>query len=138
MGLADFADVQEEGFITQLLDSSVSSENVLRQGFILEIALAGLHSEKLRFAIRSQSNELEIVIALLTKLSDDEKTRLRYLVRSMSLVTVGVTLLSTVTGSMAYSNYNQFAGPFRRAIVKYDGAMWSEMHRQIRELRPFD
>jgi AcrR family transcriptional regulator len=133
LSVVNFVEVLEEGSITQLLYSSASRENALRQCFILEIGLAAVHSEKLQIAILSGMGELEAIIPQLSNMSDDEKDRLRYLIRSTSFLTIGVTFLSTVTDSMVYTNYNQFAEPFRRAILKDSVPLWRELRRQISE-----
>ena len=134
LSVVNLVEVLEDGSLTQLLYSSASSENALRQRFVLEMGLAAVHSEKLQLAIIRRIGELEAIIPQLANMSDDEKNRLRYLIRSMSFLTIGVTFLSTVTGSMVYSNYNQFAEPFRHAILRDSAPMWGDLRRQISEV----
>jgi len=134
MRVSNFVNVLEEGSITQLLYNATSTTNTVRQSFTLETALASAQSERLRLAILSQLSELQALIPLLTNLSDDERARLGYLIRSIMFITIGVTFLSTVVGSMQGTNFNQFAEPFRRAILKDGVPTWSEMSRQILEL----
>lgn len=134
MRASNFIDVLEEGSLTQLLYGSASSHNAVRRSFTLETALAAAHSDKLRGAILGQLSELEAVIPLLTNISDDEKNRLRYLIRSIMFVTIGVTFLSTVTDSLEHVDFNQFAEPFRRAVLRDGVPTWSEMCHQILEL----
>ncbi len=134
MNISNFVHVLEEGSITHLLYSSASSENRVRQHFTLETALAAGNNQRLSIAIMSQLGELEAVIPLLMHISDDEKNRLRYLIRSITFVTVGVTFLSTVTDTVQRTDFNQFAEPFRRAILKDGVPSWSEMCRQILEI----
>jgi AcrR family transcriptional regulator len=134
MRVTNFVNVLEEGSITQLLFSATSTSNEVRQNFTLETALAAGQSERLRLAILSQLSELQALIPLLTNVSDDERLRLGYLIRSIMFITIGVTFLSTVVGSMQCTNFNQFAEPFRRAILKDGVPTWSEMSRQILEL----
>jgi AcrR family transcriptional regulator len=134
MRASNFVDVLEEGSITQLLFSSASPQNAVRRSFNLETALAAAHSAKLQGAILGQLGELESVIPLLNNVSDDEKNRLRYLIRSIMFVTIGVTFLSTVTDSLQNLDFNQFAEPFRRALLKDAVPTWSEMCHQILEM----
>lgn len=134
MRISNFIDVLEEGSITQLLYNSASNENEVRQSFTLETALAAVHSDKLRGAILGQLGELEAVIPLLDNISDDEKNRLRYLIRSITYATIGVTFFSTFTNALQSTDLNQFAEPFRRAILKDCVPTWSEMCHQILEL----
>jgi hypothetical protein len=134
MRVSDFVDVLQEGSITQLLYSASSSNNSVRQSFTLETALAASQSERLRLAILNQLSELQALIPLLSNISDDERERLGYLIRSIMFITIGVTFLSTVVTSMQATNFNQFAEPFRRAILKDGVPTWSEMSRQMLEL----
>lgn len=130
----NFINVLEEGSITRLLYISASSENAVHRNFMLETSLAAAHSEKLQQAIISQNGEIESVISLLEDVTDDEITRLRFLVRSITFTTVGVTFMSTVIGDMQRTDFNQFAEPFRRAILKDCVPTWSAVRKQIREL----
>ncbi len=134
MRAGNFVNVLEEGSLTQLLYGAASELNAVRQSFTLETALASAHSEKLRDAILGQVSELESVIPLLSNVSEDEKDRLRYLIRSIVFVTIGVTFLATVTPSVQTLEFNQFAEPFRRALLRDGVPTWSEMVHQIQEL----
>ncbi len=135
MKASNFIDVLEEGSLTQLLYSAASSYNAVRQSFTLETALAAAHIDRLRDAVLGQISELESVIPLLSNISDDDKDRLRFLIRSIVFVTIGVTFLSTVTASIQTIEFNQFAEPFRRALLKDCVPTWSEMCRQILDLK---
>ncbi|HEY5267077.1 MAG TPA: hypothetical protein VIJ40_09710 [Acidimicrobiales bacterium] len=134
LSVVNLVEVLDDGSLTQLLYSSASSDNVLRQRFVLEMGLAAVHSEKLQLAIIRRISELEVIIPQLSNMSDEEKNRLRFLIRSISFLTIGVTFLSTVTGSIVYTNYNQFAEPFRLAILQDSAPLWGELRRQINEL----
>lgn len=134
MSFTNFVNILEEGSLTQLLYSTASELNAVRQNFTLETALASAHSEKLRYAVLGQVSELEAVVPLLANVSDDEKNRLRYLIRSIVFCTVGVSFLSTVTKRTQSVDFNQFAEPFRRALLRDGVPTWSEMCQQILEL----
>ena len=71
---------------------------------------------------------------LLNNISDDEKNRLRFLIRSLVFVTVGIYFLSTVTDVTRHVDFNQFAEPFRRALLRDGVPTWSEMCQQIMEV----
>ncbi|MHB8379360.1 MAG: TetR/AcrR family transcriptional regulator [Acidimicrobiales bacterium] len=135
MKISNFVNVLEEGSITQLLHNSASRQNAVRGSFTLETALAAAQSDKLRVAVLGQLSELEAVIPLLAHVSDDEKNRLRYLIRSIMFVSIGVTFLSTVTDSLGHLDFNQFAEPFRRAVLKDGVPTWSVMCQQILEVK---
>jgi hypothetical protein len=106
----------------------------MHQNFLLETCLASGHSQKIQTAIVNQYGELEGVIPLLVNVSDDEISRLRFLVRSIAFITIGVTFMSTVIGDMESVNFNQFAEPFRRAVLKDHVPTWDALSQQIREL----
>jgi len=134
MKATNFINVLEEGSITRLLYSSASAENVVHQNFILEASLAAIHSERLQQALVSEFSEIESVIPLLQNVTDDEISRLRFLVRSVIFTTVGVAFISTITDSMQSTDFNQFAEPFRRAILKEGMPRWGGVRQQIRNL----
>jgi AcrR family transcriptional regulator len=134
MSISNFINILEEGSLTQLLYSTASEQNAVRQHFTLETALASAHSDKLRNAVLGQISELEAVVPLLNNISDDEKNRLRFLIRSVVFCTVGVSFLSTVTDRTRSVDFNQFAEPFRRALLRDGVPTWSEMCNQILEL----
>jgi AcrR family transcriptional regulator len=134
MKFTNFVDILEEGSLTQLLYSSASGQNSVRQSFTLETALAAAHSDKLRDAVLGQIGELESVVPLLNNVSDEEKVRLRYMIRSIVFVTVGINFLSTVTSVTRTVDFNQFGEPFRRALLRDGVPTWSEMCQQILEV----
>jgi AcrR family transcriptional regulator len=134
MNFTNFVDILEEGSLTQLLYSSASGHNSVRQSFTLETALAAAHSDKLRDAVLGQIGELESVVPLLDNVSDEERVRLRYMIRSIVFVTVGINFLSTVTNVTQRVDFNQFGEPFRRALLRDGVPTWSEMCQQILEV----
>ncbi|MGA7833891.1 MAG: TetR/AcrR family transcriptional regulator [Acidimicrobiales bacterium] len=134
MNISNFVNILEEGSLTQLLYSTASEQNAVRQHFTLETALASAYSAKLRNAILGQVTELEAIVPMLTNVSDDEKNRLRFLIRSLVFCTVGVSFLSTVTKRTQSVDFNEFAEPFRRALLRDGVPTWSEMCQQILEI----
>ncbi|MGH3732998.1 MAG: TetR/AcrR family transcriptional regulator [Acidimicrobiales bacterium] len=134
MKFTNFVDLLDEGSLSQLLHSSASQQNSVRQSFTLETALAAAHSDKLRDAVLGQIGELESVVPLLDTVSDEEKVRLRYMIRSVVFVTVGINFLSTVTNITQRVDFNQFAEPFRRALLRDGVPTWAEMCQQILEV----
>jgi AcrR family transcriptional regulator len=134
MKFANFVDLLDEGALSQLLYSSASEQNAVRQSFTLETALAAAHSDKLRDAILGQIGELESVVPLLNNVGEDEKIHLRYMIRSVVFVTVGINFLSTVTDVTRHVDFNQFGEPFRRALLRDVVPTWPEMCQQIMDV----
>jgi AcrR family transcriptional regulator len=131
MKFTNFVDLLDEGALSQLLYSSASEQNSVRQSFTLETALAAVHSDKLRDAVLGQIGELESIVPLLKNVGDHEKVHLRYMIRSIVFVTAGVNFLSTVTDVTRHVDFNQFGEPFRRALLRDVVPTWSEMCQQI-------
>ncbi|HEY1825674.1 MAG TPA: TetR/AcrR family transcriptional regulator [Acidimicrobiales bacterium] len=130
MKVANFVDILEEGSLAQLLHASASVHNAVRQNFTLETTLAGAHNDKLRAAVLGQIAELE-AIGPLINVSDEETDGLRYLVRSVVFLTVGVNFLSTVTNVTRRVDFNQFTEPFRRALLADAVPSWPHICQQI-------
>jgi hypothetical protein len=95
--------------------------------------LAGAHSDKLRTAILGQIGELEGIVPLLGDVDESQKSGLRYMVRSVIFLTVGVNFLSTVTTVTRQVDFNQFTEPFRRALLRDAVPSWTELSQQILE-----
>jgi AcrR family transcriptional regulator len=129
--VSSFADILEEGNLTQLLYSAASSQNNTRKSFTLEVALASFHSEKLQAAVQNQLQGLEAVVPLLEGLTDNEKNELTYMIRTMVLLTLGVSFLSTVTKATDLIDFNQFAEPLRRTLANRVDLGWTEVRRQL-------
>jgi AcrR family transcriptional regulator len=132
--ISALAEVLEEGALTQLLYSAASSQNEVRKNFTLEIAMASAHSDKIRTAVQTQMQGLELLVPLLENLTEEEKDQLRYMIRAVILVTLGSSFLSTVTKATEQIDFNQFAEPLRRSILKRPGLPWTEIQRQLRQI----
>jgi AcrR family transcriptional regulator len=132
--IAALADILEAGVLTQLLSSAASTHNEVRKSFTLEIAMASAHSEKIRAAVETQMQGLELLVPLLEGVTDEEKDQLRYMIRAIIAVSLGASFLSTVTKASEQIDYNQFAEPFRRSILERSQLPWTEIRRQLNQL----
>ncbi len=132
--IATFADVLEEGVLAQLLYSASSVHNEVRKNFTLEIALASAHSDKIRAAVENQLQALELIVPLIEGLSDEEKGELCCMIRVIVAVTLGSSFFSTVTKATDQIDFNQFAEPFRRALLQRRNLPWPEIRRQLLSL----
>ena len=128
------ANVLEEGVLTQLLFSASSPQNEVRKSFTLEIAMASAHSEKIRAAVETQMQGLELLVPLLDGISEEGKGQLRSMIRAIISVTLGSSFFSTVTTASQDIDFNQFAEPFRRAILDRANLPWSEIKFQLEQM----
>jgi AcrR family transcriptional regulator len=134
MNVSDFVEVLEPGTLARLLHYEASDHNALRRNFTLESALAAAHNDKLRDAVLSQLRELEALIPSLVAVNDVERESIRHLVRSISSVGVGVSWLASVTKRTQSLDFNQFAEPFRLALLSDCIPTWPQISTQVRAL----
>jgi AcrR family transcriptional regulator len=134
MHLSDFVDILEAGNLSGLLHYEASDHNALRRNFTLETVLAAAHNDKLREAVVGQLRELESLITGLVVVDDEEKACLRHMVRSISSVAVGVSWLASVTKTTKSLDFNQFAEPFRLALLSDCVPTWQQISLQMRGL----
>jgi AcrR family transcriptional regulator len=131
---ANFADILEEGSLTQLLYSSSSVQNEVRQSFTMETTIAATHNDKIRLAVWALFHELEDAVRTLPGTSEDDLESLRHLVRSLTSMVVAVSWLTTITPTTRDIDFNQFAEPFRRAILRDVVPNWDHVATKIRNL----
>lgn len=129
-----FANVLEEGVLTQLLFSALSPQNEVRKNFTLEIAMASAHSEKIRAAVETQMQGLELLVPLLSEIPEEAQRELRSMIRAIISLTLGASFFSTVTMSSQSIEFNQFAEPLRQAFLRRSELPWSEVKLQLREM----
>ncbi|MCU1363512.1 MAG: hypothetical protein JWM55_1340 [Acidimicrobiaceae bacterium] len=132
--LASAAEILNEGMLAQLLYAAASEQNSIRKSFVLEMSMASAHNAKLRDTVGQQLELIEGVAPLLTDISDEERTHLRYMLRESVLLILGVSFMSTVTGAIAHMDFNQFAEPFRRSMLECCFPSWPDISRQLKEM----
>ena len=128
----NFVDILEEGSIAQLLYASASVQNEVRQNFTMETILASTHSDKIRLAVGGQLRELEDAVRTLEELGDDEIESLRFMIRSVTNLAIGVSWMTTIAPRSRDIDFNQFAEPFRLAILRDVLPNWIHISEQIR------
>lgn len=134
MNVPDFVEVLEPGTLARLLHYEASDRNSLRRNFTLETALASAHNDKLRDAVLGQLRELEALIPSLVKVDDIERQSIRHMVRSISSVGVGVSWLASITKTTESLDFNQFAEPFRLALLSDCVPTWPQISARVRTL----
>ncbi len=134
LNASDFVDILETGNLSTLLRYEASGHNSLRRNFTLETVLAAAHNVKLRDAVVSQLREVQALIPGLVIVDDVERECLRHMVRSISSVAVGVSWLASITKTTESLDFNQFAEPFRLALLSDCVPTWQQISLQMREL----
>jgi AcrR family transcriptional regulator len=129
---SNFADILKEGSLTQLLFSSSSVQNEVRQSFTMETTVASTHSDKIRLAVWALFHELEDAVRSLSGTAENDIDSLRYLVRSITSLVVAVNWLTTITPTTRDIDFNQFAEPFRRVILRDIVPNWDHVATQLR------
>jgi AcrR family transcriptional regulator len=128
------ASVLNVGFLAQGLYASAGSRNNLSKYFVMEMMLASAHNAKLRNAVGAQLQRLESIANMIDAISDEERLHVQYLIRELTLLTLGVTFLSTITKATIDIDFAQFAEPFRMAVTECCLPSWPRISSQLQEL----
>jgi AcrR family transcriptional regulator len=129
--LAYFRHMLEEGYLAQLLYRSSHSANNLWRFYFMEYTLATIYNEGLLTAVQELREEVHAVMPHQSDVSDEEKALLVQALLIVNLLITGVSATSTITGAMELSNYEQFAEPFRQAVLESVGSTWSHLFDMI-------
>ena len=134
ISITSLAEVLDSGVLAQLLYSAASEQNSVRKSFFLEIAIASAQSDKIRAAVQSQLQGLELLVPLIEGIDEDEQDQLRRMIRAIIALALGTGFLSTVTKATDHLDFNVFADPVRRTLLHRDGLPWSDIRRQLLQL----
>jgi AcrR family transcriptional regulator len=138
MSPSRLASVLNEEDLAQTLYASASSQNNLRKNFLMEMMLASAQNSKLRGAIGEQQQNLEKIASSISDISDEEGKRLQYMFREVTLLILGVTFLSTITGATSTIDFAQFSEPFREALLQLCFPSWENIARQLQAFAPLE
>jgi AcrR family transcriptional regulator len=128
--------VLDEGFLAQDLFSAASSQNNLRKYFYMEMMMASAHNQKLRDSVGAQLQSIEKLTDAVENIGAEERTTLRFMIREMTVLILGVTFLSTLTTATDEIDFAQFTEPFRRALLDRCFPSWPDISRQLQVLAP--
>jgi AcrR family transcriptional regulator len=134
ISITTLSEILDNGVLAQLLYSAASEQNAVRKSFTLEIAIASAHSDKIRAAVQTQMQGLELLVPLLDGIEDDEKDELRRMIRAIIALALGVSFLSTVTKATDHIDFSGFADPIRRTLLHRDRLPWPDIQRQLVQL----
>jgi AcrR family transcriptional regulator len=134
ISITTLAEVLDKGVLAQLLYSAASEQNSVRKSFTLEIAIASAHSDKIRTAVQSQMQGLELLVPLIEGIDDDEKEELCHIIRAIISLSLGTSFLSTVTKATDQIDFNGFAEPIRRTLLGRDRLSWTDIRQQLLQL----
>ncbi len=134
ISITTLAEVLDSGVLAQLLFAASSAQNSVRKSFTLEIAIASAHSDKIRAAVQTQMQGLELLVPLIEGIDEDEKTELCHVIRSIISMSLGTSFLSTVTKATDRVDFNGFAEPVRQAILQRERLKWMDIRQQLLQL----
>jgi AcrR family transcriptional regulator len=134
ISIKTLAEILESGVLAQLLYSAASAQNSVRKSFTLEIAIASAHSDKIRAAVQSQMQGLELLVPLIEGIGDEGKEELCHIIRSIIALALGTSFLSTVTKATDDIDYSGFAEPIRQALLQGDRLSWPDVRQQLLQL----
>jgi AcrR family transcriptional regulator len=125
--------VLDEGVLAAYLTAAMSGENDIRKFFTMEMMMASAHNEKLREAVHVQLQKTESVVLNLSEIDDEEARNLQFMIREISLLTLGVMFLSTTASSIREIEIVQFSEPFRLALLQCFPS-WDRIKLQLNAL----
>jgi len=117
--------------LARSLHSAASSQNDLRKFFVMEMLMASAQNEKLRNAVGEQMLRIEDLALTLHDIPDQERWHVTFMLREVTLLTLGAAFLSTMTPVVNEINFSQFSEPFRRALQDCCFPSWSTIRSQL-------
>ena len=121
----------DEGVLARSLQSAASSQNDLRKFFVMEMLMASAQNERLRIAVGEQMLRIEDLALTLHDIPDEERLHVTFMIREITLLTLGAAFLSTMTTVVNEINFSQFSEPFRRALQDCRFPSWSTIRSQL-------
>ena len=132
MNLNDMASLLEDGYLTQLLRSEASDLYAPRRNFIMEMAFASVHHPAIRTAVVNQIVKTEVIVPNLIELEGEPKDRLRYTIRTITSLVVGVGWVATIAKTTKDLDFTQFAQPLQESLREHWQPDWADISQEIR------
>jgi hypothetical protein len=132
MNLDDLASLLEDGYLTQLLHSEASDQYAPRRNFVMEMAFASVHHPAIREAVVNQIVKTEVVVPTLIEIEGEAKERLRYTIRTITSLVVGVGWVSTVAKTTKDLDFSQFTQPLQDSLREQWQPDWTDISQEIR------
>ena len=126
MRIDNFSRLLDRGGLSQSLFDTTAAINTVRRDFVLEFTLGATNVPKLHQTLVAQTEELVSPIPYLENLSVEQAATLAAVIRFITYVTTGVTLVSGACGVLHNANLSQFTEPLRRAMLKQSGPEWEQ------------
>ncbi len=132
MNLDDMASLLDDGYLTQLLHSEASDQYAPRRNFIMEMAFASVHHPAVRDAVVNQVVKTEVVVPSLIEIEGEAKERLRYTIRTITSLVVGVGWVATVAPTTKDLDFSQFTQPLQDSLREQWQPDWTDISQEIR------
>jgi AcrR family transcriptional regulator len=132
MNLDDMASLLEVGYLTRLLHSEASDLYAPRRNFIMEMAFASVHHPAIREAMVNQIVKSEVVVPTLIEIEGEAKERLRYTIRTITSLVVGVGWVATVAKTTKDLDFSQFTQPLQDSLREQWQPDWTDISQEIR------
>jgi AcrR family transcriptional regulator len=134
ISITSLAEVLDSGVLAQLLYSAASEQNSVRKSFFLEIAIASAQSDKIRAAVQTQMQGLELLVPLIEGIDEGERDQLCRMIRAIIALALGTGFLSTVTKATDHLDFNVVADPIRQTLLHREGLPWPVIREQLLQL----
>lgn len=131
MPLSEFTEILGPGTLAQYLSDISNPANTPERNFLVEFALAAMTNETIEAAMLAHQRELLAVLPHLKLATEEEKSLLGHMIRLFSHLTMGTTMLATLSPSRPASNFSQFTEPFRAAVLRRAEPSWSQLCKHL-------
>jgi AcrR family transcriptional regulator len=132
MNLDDMASLLDDGYLTQLLHSEASDQYAPRRNFIMEMAFASVHHPSIRTAVVNEIVKTEVIVPNLIELDGEAKDRLRYTIRTITSLVVGVGWVATIANTTKDLDFSQFTQPLLDSLREQWQPDWTDISQEIR------
>jgi len=125
--------ILDEGALAQLLYAAANDHESIRKYFTLEMFMASAHNATIRDALSAQLAKLIKADSYVVDLPERERQNFKHMINEIIVLVLAISFLTTVTGVARDIDFNQFAEPIRRTLLRLFPS-WPEMSRQLQEM----
>ncbi len=131
MQLSEFTESLDPGTLAQYFSDISNPANAPERDFLVEFALAAMTNESIEAAMLAHQRELLAVLPHLKLATEEEKSLLGHMIRLFSHLTMGTTMLATLSPSRRVTDYSPFTEPFRVAVLRRVEPSWSQLCKHL-------
>jgi hypothetical protein len=98
----------------------------------MEMAFASVHHPPIRAAVVNQIVKTEVVVPNLIEIEGEAKERLRYTIRTITSLVVGVGWVATIAKTTKDLDFSQFTQPLQESLLEQWQPDWTDISQEMR------